>query len=87
MLLSGEIGSGAVALGPPRPSPLTDPRLPPRSYPRRGRGSVRGLAHARVGGGEDPMLPPASTRGTVPPAPSIRISVRSVRNSTGKNSP
>eukprot|EP00965_Chrysotila_dentata_P256840 6212686-Pleurochrysis_carterae.AAC.4 len=37
---SGEIGSDAVAKGLPRPPPLTDPRLPPRPYPCRGRGSV-----------------------------------------------
>eukprot|EP00965_Chrysotila_dentata_P006913 225632-Pleurochrysis_carterae.AAC.1 len=40
--LSKEIGSGAVALGPPRPPPLTDPRLTTRSCPRHGRESVRG---------------------------------------------
>eukprot|EP00965_Chrysotila_dentata_P024227 802336-Pleurochrysis_carterae.AAC.3 len=47
MPLSGEIGSGAVAFGPPRPPPLTDPRLAPRSYPRRGRGSVRRTTYLR----------------------------------------
>eukprot|EP00965_Chrysotila_dentata_P250689 6209600-Pleurochrysis_carterae.AAC.1 len=47
MPISREIGSGTVALGPPRPSPLTDPRLTPRSYPRRGRGSVRGACLAK----------------------------------------
>eukprot|EP00965_Chrysotila_dentata_P064334 2131737-Pleurochrysis_carterae.AAC.4 len=67
MPFSGEIGSGAVALGPPRPPALNDPRLTPRSYLRRGRGSVRGACSGWWGG--DPMLPLASARGTVPPGP------------------
>eukprot|EP00965_Chrysotila_dentata_P148052 4887221-Pleurochrysis_carterae.AAC.2 len=37
--------------------------------------------------GKDPMLPPASARGTVSPTLTARASVRSVRHSTGENGP
>eukprot|EP00965_Chrysotila_dentata_P043576 1449029-Pleurochrysis_carterae.AAC.2 len=47
-------------------------------------------AHAQVGGGEDPMLAQAPARGTEPPTPSVRTTVRSVRsnhNFTGAKCP